>query len=251
MIISSLLKKNTMCQHSFFTRNKGFSDGLYSSLNCSYSSNDNVSTIKKNRTYVSEKLNLKEQELIVAQQGHSNKCVIIKHNHDKKIIADAIITSSSNIGLGILTADCVPILIMDKKNYIIGAIHAGWKGASTGIIENTIKNMLSIGGDPQNMIAAIGPSIQQKSYEVGKEFRKHFIRLNPNNEELFICTNNKKIYFDLPEYCKKKLSNLLIPEIDLLNHCTYQDNRKFFSYRRSCHNNEADYGRQISVISLL
>jgi len=251
MITSSLLKENRICQHLFFTRNQGFSDGLYLSLNCSYSSNDDVTRIKKNRTYVAEQLNLKEKQLIVAQQGHSNKCVIVKNNHDKKIVADAMITSSQNIGLGILTADCVPILIMDKQKHIIAAIHAGWKGASTGIIENTIKTMFSMGGNPENMIAAIGPSIQQKSYEVGKDFKKYFIDINSDNEELFIYANNNKIYFDLTKYCKNKLSSLMVSEIDLLNHCTYQDSKNYFSYRRSNHNNEDDYGRQISVISLL
>jgi polyphenol oxidase len=251
MITSSLLKKNAMCQHLFFTRNNGFSNGLYSSLNCSYNSNDNVNIIKKNRTFVAEKFNLKEKELIVAKQGHSNKCVVIQRSHDKNIVADAMVTSSRNIGLGILTADCVPILIMDTKNHIIAAIHAGWKGASMGIIENTIKKMISIGGDTRSMIAAIGPSIQQRSYEVGEEFRKHFIDLNPCNEELFMHVDSDKIYFNLTKYCRKKLSSLLLSKIDLLDYCTYQDSKEFFSYRRSCHNNEVDYGRQISVISLL
>ena len=125
MITSSLLKQDAMCQHLFFTRYNGFSKGLYSSLNCSYNSNDNKNIIKKNRTFVAEKFNLKETKLIVTKQGHSNKCVVIKHSHDKNIVADAMVTSSRNIGLGILTADCVPILIMDTKNQVIGAIHAG------------------------------------------------------------------------------------------------------------------------------
>ncbi|MFQ3360562.1 MAG: peptidoglycan editing factor PgeF [Alphaproteobacteria bacterium] len=251
MITSSLLKQDAMCQHLFFTRYNGFSKGLYSSLNCSYNSNDNKNIIKKNRTFVAEKFNLKETKLIVTKQGHSNKCVVIKHSHDKNIVADAMVTSSRNIGLGILTADCVPILIMDTKNQVIGAIHAGWKGASTGVIENTIKKMISIGGNTRTMIAAIGPSIQQRSYEVGEEFKKYFIDLNPYNEELFIRADSGKIYFDLTKYCKKKLYNLLLSKIDLLDYCTYQDSKEFFSYRRSCHNNEVDYGRQISVISLL
>ena len=234
----------------FFTRKNGFSKGIYKSLNCGLGSNDKKKIVKKNIAIISKKTGCKLNKLIMLKQYHSNKII----NFDnflvkKRYKADGIITTYPNFSFGILTADCVPILVADKENKTIAAIHSGWKGANSGIIENLIKKFKQKKSKISNLIVAIGPCIEQKNYEVKEDFVKK-IKFKNYDYKKYFKNGNKKIYFNLRLFVNNKFLKLGIPNrnIDHINKDTYSDYKNFFSYRRSVHNNDSDYGRCISVI---
>ena len=234
----------------FFTRKNGISKGIYKSLNCGLGSNDKKKIVKNNISIVAKKIGCKLSRLIMLKQYHSNKII----NFDnflvkKRYKADGIITSNPEFSFGILTADCVPILVADKENKIIAAIHSGWKGANSGIIENLIKKFKKKKSKISNLIVAIGPCIAEKNYEVKEDFVKQIKNRNYDYKKYF-TNKNKKIYFNLRLFVNNKFLKLGIPKrnIDHINKDTYSDYKNFFSYRRSVHNNESDYGRCISVI---
>jgi hypothetical protein len=234
----------------FFSRKNGKSKGIYKSLNCGLGSNDKKKIVIKNINIVVKKTNSKFGNLILLKQHHSNKII----NFDNFLIkkrykADGIITSIPKFSLGILTADCVPILVADKENKIIAAIHSGWKGANSGIIENLIKKFKEKKSKISNLIVAIGPCIAKKNYEVQKDFINK-IKLRNQNYKKYFTNKNMKIYFNLRLFVHDKFLKLGIPKINIehINKDTYSDYKNFFSYRRSLHNNELDYGRCISVI---
>ena len=250
MFFSKKLNKFKNIKHCFFSRKKGFSKGIYKSLNCGRGSKDNKKDILKNLSYVSQKLLVKKSKLILMNQTHSNTVIQIKEsNHKKEIDADAIITKDKGLALGVVTADCVPIIIYDFKNEIIGCIHAGWKGAISGVIKNTVNKIKKL--SPNNKIfASIGPCIGKKSYEVDFEFYKKFLMKSKRYKKYFSNKNKNKKLFDLRKFVADKLLQLNV-KVDHVNHDTYKEKTNFFSYRRSFKMKQNDYGRCISVICLI
>ena len=250
MFYSKKLRKFNELKHCFFSRKGGFSKGLYKSLNCGKGSKDNKKIINKNINYVSKKIGVKSFNLVLMHQTHSNRVLEIKKNYYKrKVLSDAMITKNKGIALGVLTADCVPILLFDKKSKIIGCIHAGWKGALSGIIKNTIKKIKIIGGS-NRIFAAVGPCIGRRNYEVDKNFDKKFVMKSKKNKKYFKKKNNIKDLFDLRKFVTDKLLELKV-KVDQVNMDTFRDNNNFFSYRRSTKLRQKDYGRCISVIKII
>ena len=251
MIRSKKLSKIKNIKHGFFNKTGGKSKKIYSSLNCGPGSKDDASSIKKNLKIVIKKISKTAKNIYLLHQIHSNKFIFI----DKKITfkskpkADAVITNQKNFPIGILTADCVPILICDKKKNFIAAIHAGWKGAYKDIISKVIKFMVKKGSNPINITAAIGPAISIKNYEVKKDFKRKFIKKDKKNNKFFKI-KYKKLYFDLPNYVKSCLLKNKIKNIETIHIDTFDINNNFFSARRSLKLNHDDYGRNISIIML-
>jgi YfiH family protein len=234
----------------FFSRKNGVSKGIYKSLNCGLGSRDKKISVNTNLKIVAKKTGCKLNNLILLKQYHSSKVIdfdnlLIK----KRYKADGIITAFPKFAFGILTADCVPVLIADKKNKTIAAIHSGWKGANSGIIDNLIKNFKKKGSKLSDLIVAIGPCISQKNYEVKKDFLKKIKNKNFDFKKYFKI-KNKRFYFNLRVFVNNKFLKLgvLKRNIEHINKDTYSNYKNFFSYRRSVHNDEIDYGRCISVI---
>ncbi len=252
MIYSKQLFKFSEISHGFFNKNGGVSKGVYKSLNCGTGSKDKKKNIKKNLKIVKRKIGKKFKDIFFVNQMHSNKFVFLSKNSkikNKSINADAIITEKEKFPIAVLTADCVPLLIFDKKRKMIAAIHAGWRGAYKGIIQKVIKFMFSRGCKKEDLIVAIGPSISVKNYEIKKKFKDNFIKKDKKNSKFF--KNKKdKIYFDLANYVKKQVKFNQIKKIDLLNIDTFNEKNNFFSARRSLRLNHNDYGRNISIIMI-
>ena len=251
MFYSKKLKKFKNIKHCFFSRRGGFSKGIYQSLNCGKGSKDNKKNIYRNLSLVAKKMKINQERLSLMYQTHSNKVIIInkKNKNSKKFNSDSLITKVKGIALGVVTADCVPIILYDIKNQIIGCIHAGWKGASSGIIENTVKKFKNL-NSKNKIFASIGPCIGKKSYEVDSDFYKKFILKSKKNAVYFSKKNKKKKLFNLRKYVSDKLIKLNV-KVDHVNHDTFKEKSIFFSYRRSQKLQEKDYGRCISVISLV
>lgn len=240
------------CSTGFFTRQGGVSTGLYSSLNCSKKSDDDSKNINKNLLLIQNEFQT-PNEVKQLRQTHTNQVYILtdKHFDCSDIEADSIITKLKNVPIGVVTADCTPILLIDEKNGIISAIHAGWHGAIAGVIQNTISKMLSCGAETKNIKACIGPTIIQKNYEVDSDFHKKFLSQDQENEKLFYLSINKNRYmFDLSGYNEKTLKSQGISEIENLKLDTYSNENLFFSNRRRTHRNELVYGCQLSAIML-
>ena len=249
MFYSKKLKKIKQIQHCFFSRKNGFSKGIYKGLNCGKGSKDKKRDIKKNLDYVAKKMNVKRDKLILMHQTHSNKVVEIKKNNiKKKIIADAMITKMKGFALGVVTADCVPVILYDKKNEIIGCVHAGWKGSFFGIIKNTISKIKKISSGSK-IYACIGPCIGKKSYEVDNNFYKMFVAKSRNNKIYFSKKNKTKKLFNLRKFVANKLIKADI-NLDQIDRDTFIEKGNFFSYRRSCKSKQKDYGRCISSICM-
>ena len=205
MFYSKKLKKIKKIKHCFFSRKNGFSKGIYKSLNCGRGSKDNRNNINKNLNFVAKKMNVTRSKLILMNQTHSNKVVQIKkYNYRKKINADAMITQMNGIAIGVLTADCVPIIIYDFKNKIIGCIHAGWKGAFLGIIDNTIKKLKKLNSN-NKIFACVGPCIGKKSYEVDILFYEKFMSKSRKYKIYFKQKNKTKKLFNLRKFVTDKL----------------------------------------------
>ena len=252
MFYSKKLSKFTEISHGFFNKNGGVSKGIYKSLNCGVGSKDKKTNIKKNLIIVKKKISKKSKEIFLVKQIHSSKFIFLSKNsniENRSIFADAIITEKKNFPIAVLTADCAPLLIFDKRRKMIAAIHAGWRGAYKGIIQNVIKFMFSKGCRKEDMTVTIGPCILVKSYEVKKKFEDNFIRKDKKNIKFFIRRKDK-IYFDLPNYVKKQVKLMQIKNINLLNIDTFNEKNNFFSARRSLKLNHNDYGRNISIIMI-
>jgi YfiH family protein len=251
MFYSKKFKKFKNINHCFFSKKNGYSKGIYYSLNCGIGSEDNKKNVLKNLNLVSKKMKIHLKNLKLMHQTHSNKIILInKRNKNlKKFKSDAIITGIKGLALGVVTADCVPIILYDKKNELIGCIHAGWKGAFSGVIENTLKKFKKINFNNQ-IFASIGPCIGEKSYEVDLIFYKKFILKSKRNAVYFLKKKNNKKSFNLRKYVNDKLIKLNV-KVDHVKHDTFKEKSKFFSFRRSQKLQEKDYGRCISVISLL
>ena len=250
MFYSKKLKRLKDINHCFFSRKNGFSKGIYKSLNCGRGSKDNKKNVKKNLNYVSKKMGVKKNKLILMHQTHSNKVVEIKVNNiRRKIKADAMITKMKNVALGVVTADCVPIILFDVKNKIIGCIHAGWKGAHSGIIKNTINKIKKLNTN-NKIYATVGPCIGKKSYEVDLLFFKKFVKKSNKNKKYFSIKNNQKKLFNLRKFVTDNLQDLGA-DVDQINVDTFAEKSNYFSYRRSCKLHQKDYGRCISAVSML
>ena len=250
MFYSKNLNKFKKIKHCFFSRKNGFSKGFYKSLNCGISSKDGKKNILKNINYISKKMFVKKNKLILMKQTHSSKVIEIKkNNYNRKINSDAIITKVKGLALGVLTADCVPIIIYDFKNEIVGCIHAGWKGAFSGIIKNTVNKIKKLNSNNQ-IFASIGPCIGHKSYEVDLNFYKKFLNKSRKNKKYFSHKNKNKKLFNLRKFVADKLIELKV-KVDHVKHDTFKEKMNFFSYRRSCKLKQNDYGRCISIVRLI
>ena len=251
MIKSKKLSKIKNLKHGFFNKIGGKSKKIYKSLNCGPGSKDNSANVKKNLQIVKKKISRNAKNIFLLHQIHSNKFVYIdqKSLFRLKPKADAVITNQKNFPIGVLTADCVPILICDEKKNFIAAIHAGWKGAYKDIISKVINFMIKKGSNPRDITAAIGPAISVKNYEVKEDFKRKFIKKNKQNNRFFKI-KYKKLYFDLPNYVKSCLLKNKIKKIESINIDTFNINNNFFSARRALKLNHDDYGRNISIIML-
>ena len=250
MFYSKKFKNFKKIKHCFFSRKNGFSKGIYYSLNCGPGSSDEKRNIEKNLNFVSMFMGSEYDNLILMNQTHSNKVIEInKNNYQKKINSDAIITRVKGLALGVVTADCVPVIIYDLKNEIVGCIHVGWKGAISEIIKNTIKKIKRLSPN-NNFVASIGPCIGKKSYEVDLSFYKKFLIKSKKNKKYFSNKTKNKKLFDLRNYVANKLIELNV-SVDHVNRDTFKEKTNFFSYRRSCKLKQNDYGRCMSVIRLI
>jgi hypothetical protein len=240
--------------HGFFGSVGGVSKGLYASLNCGLATEDHPANIRANRVLAMEALGVETSDLHNVYQIHSNKCVHVEpgNNGKKPSEADALVTDQAGHTLSILTADCTPVLFRGKKedgSHVIGAAHAGWKGALSGVLENTVKNMHNLGAKKESIYAVIGPTIGPESYEVGSEFKANFVNTNEDFYTYF-KTLKSQIFFDLPSFCADRLRSAGVENVLMKNLDTYFHEDEFFSYRRSTHRRDKDYGRQISLISI-
>ena len=252
MYFSKKLNKFNNIKHCFFSKNGGISEGIYSSLNCGLGSGDKKENILNNLAIVSKKIGIKNANLFSMNQTHSNKVVVIdeKNKNIQRINSDALITKLKNIAISVLTADCVPILVYEEVNQIIACIHAGWKGAISGIIENTLNEIVTMSKN-NRIYVAIGPCIGTKNYEVGKEFYGEFVKENKDNETFFSSGKENKLLFNLREYVNFKIKKFDIKHIENIDFDTFSEKENFFSFRRSKQIGEINYGRCISVISLI
>ena len=249
MIKSKKLRKFKNIKHGFFNSIGGVSSGIYKSLNCGIGSKDKKINVINNLKIVSKKISIRKNKLVLLKQIHSNKIHYLKKIPKKKLVGDGLYTSSKNIAFGILTADCAPILFYDHKKNIIGAIHAGWKGAYKKIATKMINYFKKEGSKINDLYVIIGPCISQSNYEIKEGFRKKFLNQSKANKRHFKQKNNK-IYFDLKGYIFKQLKNRGIKNIELIKKDTFNPKNKFFSARRSLKNKIDDYGRNISIIMI-
>ena len=252
MIKSKQLLKFKQVNHGFFNRKGGKSKGIYKSLNCGIGSSDKKKNVINNLKIVCKKIKVSSRCLVLLDQIHSNKFYFIKKNYKfkkKKLNGDALITDVKNVAIGVLTADCVPILIYDKNRKIISAIHAGWKGAYKGIINRVIKFFLKKGSKAKDLIVTVGPCITEKNYEVQNDFKEKFVKKDSENKKFFDIRKNKT-YFSLNKYVYCQLKKLGIKNLEIINKDTFDSNNNFFSARRAFHNKENDYGRNISLIMI-
>ena len=230
----------------------GKSTGIYKGLNCGLGSSDNKKKVSKNLAIVQEKIKSKSKKIFLLNQIHSNNFYYINKKsklNNNKFEGDALITNRPNTPIGVLTADCAPILIFDQKSKMIAAIHAGWKGSYKGIVKQVVKFMIKKGCTTDNITAVIGPCISLKSYEVKQDFMKKFIKKDIKTKIFFKKIKNKN-YFSLNEYISYQLKALNIKKIEVINKDTFNIKNNFFSARRSIGRNESDYGRNISVIMI-
>jgi polyphenol oxidase len=237
--------------HGFFTREGGFSTGIFSSLNCGLGSGDDIAVVAKNRNIVAQSMRVENSNLVSAYQVHSADVIVVDAPFSERPKVDGLVTATRGLALGILTADCGPILFADEKAQVIGACHAGWKGALTGITDSIIAEMEKLGARRSHIVAVLGPTISQRAYEVGPEFPAPFLRVDESDKRFFIPSVKKDHYmFDLPAYLVNRLKTSGVAQAHDLGLCTYADEQRFFSYRRATHRAEKDYGRLISAIAL-
>ena len=247
------LKSNLLNEfsHGFFLRLGGVSTGCFESLNCDLKSSDSASSILTNRKIVAKKMGVVPENLITLKQVHSSKVIKIEHPIDSNFLeGDAMVTSQEGLCIGVLTADCAPILFAENEARVIGAAHIGWKGALDSILENTVTKMIELGAKKKMISAVIGPCIQQKNYEVGSEFLDQFIQKDPENRNHFVVDDKNKIWFDLPGLLLRKLETIGITTTANIKKCTFGSKEDFFSHRRNQKNNLGDCGRMISTIKI-
>jgi YfiH family protein len=237
--------------HGFFTREGGHSTGIFASLNCGLGSSDDLVLVKQNRALVASRLGVAEDHLISGYQEHGVQVAVVAGSMVDRPKADGLVSNTPGVALGILTADCGPILFGDPEAQVIGACHAGWKGALAGVYASTVAAMEGLGATRSRIVAVLGPTISQAAYEVGPEFPKPFLAQDERHAKFFIPSVKKGHYmFDLPAFLLKQMTGLGLAKVLGLGLCTYADEQRFFSYRRTTHRAEEDYGRLISAIAL-
>jgi YfiH family protein len=249
---SPLLSAVPGLRHAFFGREGGVSDGIYAGLNGGIGSNDDPANVAENRRRMAAQIGVKPEHLLTAYQVHSPDVIVASVPWDtaSRPRADAIVTRTEGLAIGITAADCGPILLVDPNARVIGAAHAGWRGALTGIVESTVKAMETLGADRLSIVAAIGPLIRQRSYEVGNEFVERFIETDAESALFFLpAIREGHAMFDLAGFIRRRLEHAGVLAIDDIGVDTYSDER-FFSYRRSVHRKEPDYGRHVHAIAL-
>ncbi|MDG1376649.1 MAG: peptidoglycan editing factor PgeF [Yoonia sp.] len=237
-------------EHGFFGRQGGASSGVFAGLNCGFGSTDQHDIVAINRSRVAQAMGVPDTHLIGVHQIHSADVVTVTEVTADKPKADALVTATKGIALSVLTADCQPVLFADKEAGVIGAAHAGWKGALNGVLDATLEAMVTLGAARESIVAVIGPSISQRAYEVDEDFADRFIDEDHANARFFANGAVGKMQFDLPAFGLARLRAAGIKDSAWTRHCTYASEERFFSYRRTCHRKEADYGRLISTIRL-
>jgi YfiH family protein len=237
-------------RHGFFTRRGGASSGIFDGLNCGAGSSDQSEIVAINRARVAEAMKVTADSLMGVHQIHSADVITVTTPSTDRPKADALVTATPGIALSVLSADCQPVLFADAQAGVIGAAHAGWKGALDGILDQTVEAMVALGAARENIHAAIGPCISQRAYEVGPEFMDNFTDEEADNARFFAGGEGDRLQFDLPAFGLKCLRATGIADFEWTRHCTYSDPDRFYSYRRSVHHKEADYGRLIAAISL-
>ena len=237
-------------RHGFFTRRGGTSSGIFKGLNCGAGSSDQSEAVTINRRRVADAMQVPHDHLMGVHQIHSADVVTVGSATQDRPKADALVTATKGIALSVLSADCQPVLFADTQAGVIGAAHAGWKGALDGVLPQTVEAMIALGAKRENICAAIGPCISQRAYEVGPDFIDNFMDEDPDNAHFFAQGNGDKLQFNLPAFGLKSLRSAGITKAVWTQHCTYNDPDRFYSYRRSVHQKEADYGRLIAAITL-
>jgi polyphenol oxidase len=240
-------------RHGFFTREGGVSGGIYASLNGGNGSDDAPANVTENRARMAAAVGVPPDRFVTAYQIHSPDVVTIDGPWppSERPRADAIVTSTPGLAIGVTTADCGPVLFADDRAHVIGVAHAGWRGAITGVLEATIAAMQACGADRRNITAALGPMIRQPNYEVGPELVARFTAADAANQRFFMpSTRAQHALFDLPGYIAVRLARAGIDRVEDIGECTYGDAARFFSYRRATHRGETDYGRHVNAITL-
>jgi YfiH family protein len=253
MLQAAALSALAGIRHAFFTRQGGVSEGIYASLNAGIGSDDDPAKVAENRARMAAALGVGAEYLLTPYQIHSPKVVVVDTPWALKARprADALVTTRPGLAIAITTADCGPVLLADHAARVIAAAHAGWRGAAAGVLEATVEAMEGCGADRKRIVAALGPMIRQPSYEVGPELVRAFDSEESGNGRFFKpAARPGHALFDLASYIAARLVRMDIARVEDLGHCTYSDSVRFFSYRRSTHSGESDYGRHISAIAL-
>lgn len=253
MITVSALNALSNVRHAYFTRNHGVSSGAFESLNCGFGSGDDPANVRKNRQIAMERLEMPPEALVTPSQQHTDTVLVVREpwNSEEAPVADALVTNVPRLAVGVLTADCAPVLLADGQAGIVAACHAGWKGALNGILDRTVETMVAEGAKLDRIIAGIGPCIGQRSYEVGPEFPGPFIEDDSNNEHYFSPSGREGHHrFDLPGYVARRLALIGITMVMPTPCDTFREESRFFSYRRNTLRGVSDYGRQLSAIAL-
>ncbi|MGJ5618318.1 peptidoglycan editing factor PgeF [Sulfitobacter sp. MF3-043] len=240
----------TPLRHGFFTRRGGASSGVYAGLNCGTGSTDQREVVEINRARVADAMGVAADHLLGVHQVHSAEVVTATEPLTEKPRADALVTRTPGLALSVLTADCQPVLFADVETGVIGAAHAGWRGTLDGILTATVDAMVALGAIRENISAVIGPSISQRAYEVGPEFIDAFLAEDPDYARYFAGGDGDRMQFDLPGFGLNRLRAAGVGHAEWTRHCTYSDPERFYSYRRTTHAKEADYGRLIAAITL-
>ena len=240
--------------HGFFTREGGVSQGIYAGLNCGPGSGDDREHVRQNRRRAKAALGLAAGDLVSLHQAHTAECVTVTRPwpDGERPRADGMATDRANVALGVLTADCAPVLFVDPQARVIGAAHAGWRGAVDGVLDSTVDAMVALGAQRGRIVAGIGPTIGPESYEVGPEFPDR-VAAGPLAADGFFqpAARDGHFLFDLPGYVRARLQRAGVGQADWIEEDTVPDATRFFSYRRATHNGEGDYGRLLSAIALV
>jgi hypothetical protein len=253
VLVSASLSALDGIRHAYFTRAGGVSDGVYATLNSGVGSNDSAEKVAENRARMAAALNVAPTHLLTAYQVHSPTVVMADRpwSQDQRPRADAIVTKTPALAVGVSTADCGPVLMADAQARVIAAAHAGWRGALTGVLEATIAAMEQAGAERGRIVATLGPTISQANYEVGPELVAQFVADDPANERFFVAAERAgHARFDLPGYIVARLQRASVAKVENLGRCTYAEPDQFYSYRRCTHRGEADYGRHVNAIVL-
>jgi len=240
-------------RHAFFTREGGVSQGIYASLNGGVGSQDDRAHVAENRARMAAALGVPSAALVTPYQIHSAEVVVAEApwTHAARPRADAVVTRLPNLAVGVSTADCGPVLLADGAAGVIGAAHAGWRGALAGVIDAAIAAMERLGAERRRIVAVLGPMIRQPNYEVGGELVERFVAADPANDRFFRpATRPGHALFDLPGYVAARLAAAEVGTVEDLAQCTYADPQRYFSFRRATHRGEPDYGRHVNAIAL-